>query len=259
MTRLGTLSRFDSCLKKDSLQTGLGLVRQSHCLPFIDGFDQQRLCRNLPVCMATEKRECYLCGKPATTKDHIPPRGIFPKPFPSDFITAPACQRCNNDSSKDDLYFRDVISAAANDSPESLVLLKQRIIPRMRKDPGIILDLLKSARPVDVYSDGHIYLRRGYEITFDQKRIQAVIDRIVRGLYYEHAGKRLPDDCAVTNYILNPKWEPLEERMKHLPLCNVGDGAVFSYSFQIESETGASAWYLMFHNSTLFVAYTLKS
>jgi len=36
------------------------------------------------------KRVCYLCGNPADTKDHLPPKGFFPKPAPVDLIMSRA-------------------------------------------------------------------------------------------------------------------------------------------------------------------------
>jgi len=52
---------------------------------------------------------CALCGKnTATTKDHIPPQGIYPKPRDNNinFNTVPACVECNNGSSVEDEEFK---------------------------------------------------------------------------------------------------------------------------------------------------------
>lgn len=88
--------------------------------------------------------ECYLCGNPSTTRDHIPPLGIFPKPRPDNLITVPACGNCNAKTTLDDEYFRTVVSATSNDSPKSLLTLRQRIIPRIQEGhPGHVIDFLK--------------------------------------------------------------------------------------------------------------------
>jgi hypothetical protein len=52
------------------------------------------------------KQLCAICGKSeAVTRDHIPPKGIFPKPLPQDLITVPACKNCNGgDSSLDEKF-----------------------------------------------------------------------------------------------------------------------------------------------------------
>src|SRR5438105_2116110 len=54
---------------------------------------------------------CVYCGeRDATTEDHIPPRCLFGLPLPSTLIKVPSCFRCNNGASKDDEYFRMVLS-----------------------------------------------------------------------------------------------------------------------------------------------------
>src|SRR5687768_334768 len=55
-------------------------------------------------------QKCYLCGKPATTFDHIPPKSLFPKNFQYKGIKVPACKDCNNATSKDDEYLRDTFA-----------------------------------------------------------------------------------------------------------------------------------------------------
>src|ERR1700733_5132329 len=116
-----------------------------------------------------EQGQCYLCGNPATTQDHIPPLGIFPKPRPTNLITVPACNDCNGNTTLHDEYFRVVVSATSNDSPNSLTLLHQRIIPRIHKRPGLIKDFLEHVRPLPVYSLGGIYLKQ-IKILFSRLR-----------------------------------------------------------------------------------------
>ena len=42
------------------------------------------------------KKSCIYCGNTEDlTKDHIPPKTLFPKPRPSNLITVPCCKNCN--------------------------------------------------------------------------------------------------------------------------------------------------------------------
>jgi hypothetical protein len=42
-------------------------------------------------------RSCYLCGaQERLTRDHIPPRNLFPQPRPTNLITVDCCEVCNN-------------------------------------------------------------------------------------------------------------------------------------------------------------------
>src|ERR1700704_4123856 len=54
---------------------------------------------------------CTYCGetKPVTA-DHIIPKNLFPKPYPPNMWTVPCCGECNGGYSKDDEYFRLVLT-----------------------------------------------------------------------------------------------------------------------------------------------------
>jgi hypothetical protein len=204
--------------------------------------------------MKPSKGECYLCGTPASAWDHIPPLGLFPKPRPDNLITVPACLACNHGRSLDDEYFRVVVAAGSRDSPQSTVLLHQRIIPRMRQKPALILDFLKSIRPVDIHSEGGIYLGSGPAFSIDRPRVQTVVDKIVRGLFLKHTGRRLAADYVVEEFVYNPKVEkPLQDAIVQLPLSNIGDGSVFSYRYYLSEAGSESFWFLMFYNDTSLI------
>ena len=205
-----------------------------------------------------DKGECYLCGAAATTRDHIPPLGVFPEPRPADLITVPACCACNRARSLDDEYFRVVVAAGSQDSPQSIALLHQRIIPRMRKAPALMVKLLRSVQPVDVCIAGTICLGRARAFPFDRSRIQVVIDKIVRGLFLRHTKRRLATDYVVRDFAYNPEIQMRsQEEIASLRLFTVGDGSVFSYRYGLAVTAGSeSYWFLMFYNKSLFVTHT---
>ena len=200
------------------------------------------------------KRGCYLCGAPATTRDHIPPLGMFPHPRPHNLVTVPACDECNRSNSLHDEYFRVVVATGSRDSPQSLALLHQRILLRMRKSPALIAGLMKSVRWIDLRSEGGIYLGRAPAFPFDRPRVQAVINKIVRGLYFKHTKHRLAPDYIVERFLYNPMVEEsFQEVIARLPLHNLGDGTVFSYRYYVpDAAEFESFWFLMFYNDTSF-------
>jgi len=212
---------------------------------------------NLPV----KDADCYLCGKPATTSDHIPPRGMFPKPRPNNLVTVPACYDCNNKTKLDDEYFRLVVAATSGDSPQSINLAKQRILPRVSDTPGLMANFLGNVQWEDFYSKGGIYLGRQPWCSYERPRIQIIIDKIIRGLFLFHTGQRLPNSFVVDDFVHNPEFEEASQRaIVSLPLYRIGDGSVFSYRYgrlndSCQFETG---WFLMFYDdSSFFVARTV--
>lgn len=47
---------------------------------------------------------CIYCGLAADTREHTPSRVFLRKPFPSELSLVPACKKCNNSFSNDELY-----------------------------------------------------------------------------------------------------------------------------------------------------------
>lgn len=209
-----------------------------------------------------DKGECYLCGAPATTRDHIPPLGVFPEPRPTDLVTVPACCACNRSRSLDDEYFRLAVAAGSRDSPQSIALLHQRIIPRMRKNPALIVEFMRSVRRVEVHSAGGVCLGRAPAFSFDRPRIQSVIDKIVRGLFFTHRSHRLATDHVVEDFLYNPTIQaPLQAAIARLRLFTVGDGSVFRYCCWLPDAAGSeSYWFLWFYNGiSFFVTQTARN
>lgn len=205
--------------------------------------------------------KCYLCNAVATTRDHIPPLGLFPDPRPKNLITVPACQSCNEKNSLHDEYFRLVVATSSPNSAASLSLLHQRILPRMKRRPALIASPMKSLQWAEIKSKQGIYLGKARAFAPDELRIQAVIEKIIRGLYYHHKKRLLPADCTVEKYFRNPEIsEEFGRLIGSLPRYDIGDdGSVFSYRFVIDEQvTGNSYWFLMFFDTTFFISRTGK-
>lgn len=47
---------------------------------------------------------CIYCGETANTREHAPSRIFLYKPYPDNLIDLPACKKCNNSFSADELY-----------------------------------------------------------------------------------------------------------------------------------------------------------
>ncbi len=109
-------------------------------------------------------------------------------------------------------------------------------------------------RWTDVRSQGGVYLGRAPAFPIDRPRIQTVIEKIVKGLYFKHKKRRLPADQVVDRYLYNPPIEnPFQEEIVKVPLHNVGDGTVFSYRYCMgDGPDFLSYWFLMFYNDTTF-------
>src|SRR4051812_30140888 len=128
--------------------------------------------------------QCAYCGRPPTTKDHIPPKKLFPQPWPDDLLTVPSCEACNNESSEDDEYFIWMVSLCVKSvGRDADRTRKQRLDPKSAtpRRRRMATRIINSSVPVEVFSSGGIYLGDAIAYDVDGKRVSRVLSRIVRG------------------------------------------------------------------------------
>ena len=56
-----------------------------------------------------KKGKCYICSRPATSKEHIPAQCFFPEDYRCNLLTVPSCEKHNNEKSSLDEYVFGVI------------------------------------------------------------------------------------------------------------------------------------------------------
>jgi hypothetical protein len=157
-----------------------------------------------------------------------------------------------------DEYFRWLVATGSPGSKEAEALVRGPIIRGFRKRPALLHNVMKHAARLPVHTRAGIFLGAQPVFKFNRPRVQAVIDKIVRGLYLYNIGRRLAPECSVAEFILNPPLSPeFQTDICKLPLRDVGGGSVFSYRFvESQDEIGSAFWFLMFFNRALFVTQT---
>src|SRR5215203_5871561 len=89
---------------------------------------------------------CAYCGvRPGTTREHVVPRSLFPKPLPEFMVTVGVCSRCNGDKSPLDAYLRDVLVAdlASSDNPAANAVRSGTMLRSIQTNRS---DLARAAR-----------------------------------------------------------------------------------------------------------------
>jgi hypothetical protein len=219
---------------------------------------------------------CIFCGSTQNlTKDHVPPSSIFPKPKPTNRITVPACGDCNAASSKDDEFFRFALSvnwparasAAARANRQTISRSLQRSAAT-----GLRAAFARRVKPLELRTPGGGLIARvlGYEFNDDDiERLNSVLKRTVRGLFYHHTGRILPPDVEL---IVLQEQELRESRTREadqirlglvaplmaLPPETIGE-KVFGYRYRIleqEDDPLGSAWILTFFDRITFLIMT---
>ena len=163
--------------------------------------------------MAKQKttHPCVYCGLEAGTRDHIPSRNLYPSTEGVNFITVPSCQACNVTFAKDEEYFRLITTAMTYEqSPSSTELLDNKVAHSITKRPALGISFFNQMSLVDVYSTDGQYIDKKTGIHMDKthhKRIFSVLDKYIKGLFFHHFNRPIPQDWVLKHHWLTPKFE----------------------------------------------------
>ncbi len=203
-----------------------------------------------------QSKTCGLCGeRPATTRDHLPPKGLFALPLPPNLITVPACTQCNHEGSKFDDEFQAYLAIhVGGKSASGDQFFAQRAkssILKNRKRSRIMLSRMKR---VNVMTDSGLFLGKTPAILWDGDAHDLVVARMIRGLYWHHTGQILPRSVEVTAHW----YKAIKKEMvlpflvvkgEHAGVRKIG-GDQFSYGFLFDpAGSGHSVWLFQFHRA----------
>lgn len=134
-------------------------------------------------------KKCVYCGvRYADTRDHIPPKGFFADPLPSNLLTVPCCTPCQETvvDSKVDETVRNVISSMANEHPAVKKDIAERRNRSFDRGTGFNREYFKEItimfQPV---TDSGIYLPKQLGLDLDEPRLDAFFNRMTRALHYK--------------------------------------------------------------------------
>jgi hypothetical protein len=208
-------------------------------------------------------KKCYLCGQEgASSKDHIPPKGLFPKHIrklnKKNLLTVPAHSNCNNSYDQDDELFRNFIITHSYNSQQGRFAWDNIVLPSFIKHPGARIELLSRFERrfiKDELSGAYVY---SGVLKWEESFIRRQIERINRGLYY-HKNKeplalnstinyRLYDNISILPKIIKGFYEiKIPQNWKHII------PGFFTYFFEMAedaNELGLSV--LIFYDSLIF-------
>jgi hypothetical protein len=216
-------------------------------------------------------RSCAYCGSPKNiTADHVPPKGLFRKPRPSNLITVPACGRCHDKTSLDDEYFvqRIALREDAGGHPAAQARWESIIRALARTEAGgFRRQLMADLGDADVRTPAGTWVGRAPTYNVQLERIFRVVRRTVLGLFFHHSGRRLRDDFIVMvqseetlaglpTSVLDDLRDDVLAPLSQVQPVVIGDD-VFAYWHAFgDEEPNVSAWRLAFYGCVGFLALT---
>jgi hypothetical protein len=191
---------------------------------------------------------CVICGiEVATTRDHVPPKGLFKGVVDANLITVPACQPCNNRSSPDDEDMRAFISMqVGKQTPETAQLWDKGALKSIKRKTALRNQVLSTAQKIAlVGEDGVAVTRLAVEIP--AKTIESVFGRTTRGLYFFHTGRILDPSCRVeVTPQLARQIDPLYEQFQY---NEIGGSACRYWYGIVSADPTSTLWLYCFYHS----------
>jgi hypothetical protein len=209
-------------------------------------------------------KTCIYCKKIAEDHpDHVPPKGLFPKPRPSTLVTVPSCKKCNKGFEKDDEYFRRIVLMRQDvgDSPAGSRLLPSLFRDLERKESmGLSKRIIRTMREEEVRTPQGIILGKTPVYEAENIRLERTIKRIAYAFTYHVTGETLPDNYEIfvhTTLETDKAFvEMIAPVLKGRTRTSIG-GDVFSYTSASVAEDRFSAlWLFVFYDRVPYVAIT---
>ncbi len=202
---------------------------------------------------------CAICGiRIATTKDHIPPQSLYPKPRDNDLNmnTVPACSDCNNGSSLDDEIFKVLIGIDTGEHQKAPGKIIESLAGTIGKNARVANQVFSTKRRVLANLKGKVF-EPAVAVTFDFKSYERVIARMIRALYWMEMGRSLAVNAKVTvlpvNQITQDLASSFMELLLSLPLRKLNKDS-FMYRCYI-SDDGIHVWGMQFFSRHTTFAY----
>ncbi|WP_207787704.1 hypothetical protein [Candidatus Thiosymbion oneisti] len=202
---------------------------------------------------------CALCGiNLATTKDHIPPRGIYPKAIRHgiNFNTVPACKECNNGASMDDEEFKMFVGFNTGEYQEHPEIVIDSLAGTIGNNKKIANQIFATKKNVYAYR-GRSVLEPAVAVMFNGRKLSKVISRVIRGLYWEKKGKALGYKSDIQIFMPQYMQSEFFRSMKDVMDCsspNYLNRKTFVYKCQF-CEDGSSIWGMQFFKKLSIFGY----
>jgi len=206
---------------------------------------------------------CYLCGqtREKMTRDHVPPRNMFPPPLPDNMITVDCCDDCHKPLSLDDEAFTAFIAMAHGVSGAGKWILRNKVFGgSLKHSPKLKAQFSKS------WYMGKVQTPTGTKsvpvIAMPEERANNYLTRMTKALLrYFHPTYDYQQD----NFTINLLYPHVEQ---HVQYCNGmmpylvrdqrGDG-VFTFWHGVTDCHKGGAWIYTFFDNVRFAVVHQKA
>lgn len=123
---------------------------------------------------------CYHCNAEGTTREHVPPKCLFPKGSDwSRLMTVPSCVKHNNANSKADEYLKFLLGASASNIPSEIRSGAARSAIRLAQRRSCNLHRFGLR-----WDSEALAIEKDFPLNFEL--LSACLEKMARALYFYH-------------------------------------------------------------------------
>ena len=214
-----------------------------------------------------KNQQCYICGAPATSREHVPPLCLFPEEkdigttkFRENLITVPSCDLHNTKKAKDDQFLMAALSGYVGNNFLGFLHTQTKVARTIERNERFLDVFLKNATPKWVKNkNGKLMpILQGAP---DFSRLTRCFENIAHGLYYHHFKK--PFDgrifCIIdfVTYMneMADKWKLVYRKVYELEMRELkmegNSPQIFKYLITEPLEDGAFGMRLIFYEGAM--------
>lgn len=139
------------------------------------------------------KESCYMCEREATSREHVPPKCLFPenKDLPKGFnfrkslITVPSCDKHNSNKSLDDEYLMFVLASTFQGNNHKQRYFETKVMRAISRKPHVFVGFLKELTPVYLRRpDGKVKESACFKV--DLERFDRAAQHMACGIFFKH-------------------------------------------------------------------------
>lgn len=210
---------------------------------------------------------CYICGgKNPNSQDHIPPKNLFLKKYRNldrGLITVPCHAKCNKKYELDDEYFRYCLCIPAYwTSALARELWGQKLKKQLHRpqSTGFLMYLSGLIEKAHILDKEGIPIVNAGVAFLDAQRMENVILRIARGLFYRQFNYRIPDEHPMELIWNQPQGalEIISEYGIGKLLGSVGGGIFRHFYFFNPKDEKSGIYFFIFFDSIYFTVHIGK-
>lgn len=101
--------------------------------------------------------ECYFCGAPSTSMEHVPPKCLFPErkdvsreDYRRNLITVPSCDEHNLRKSRDDEFLMASLATVVGNNGVAYLQTRTKVARSFQRNPYLVDEVVKESRSLEL-------------------------------------------------------------------------------------------------------------